>query len=639
MQVGKLMIITHNMIAAMADRQLKINTSLNSKASEKLASGYKINRAADNAAGLSMSEKMRYQIRGLNKAVNNIEDGASLVKVADGALNEVDSMLHRVKELTVQAANDTNTTEDREAIQLELDQIKEETERIFRTTTFNTMPVFAKKMDFVQYTDSTQQDIVNQGTTYVTNNNYGLIKVIGESNITTAENLADRVHISGDGWTTSGNYQPYYTAKEYDKDGTVTSNTQVSGRDSSFKEYAYSNWIKNADGTYSNSSLSSVKFNMRESGSDIIFSNNTQHDISGDLLNTEYRFTKKGESIYLSSVQEKKYTQSSSGNYDSYNGKKETTFTYDYQGMGGTYVEDATYACAKIDFKGLGTDYNVSDLYNLGFASTCSHGCGRYYSVKFVDGRQQEYQGKLTNATANGVKYSESNASSYVITMDISGITNDQEGAKKLVAAIVDAANKSQRFDDHWEQYAFNSSEPTKLYLYENSLYTSSSQRSTWEPAARDEHGKQDTLSYTTGKGTIKYEENNIIHIQASYKKLQNIDIERPVMSNAVLGIDTISVGDHNYASSAIAVVDRALEYVNDKRAYLGAIQNRLEHAMKIDENTSENTQSAESGLRDTDIAKAMTEYSKNDILTQAGMSVLAQANQSTQRVISLLQM
>ena len=133
------MVVQHNLQAANTNRQLGITTSAQAKSTEKLSSGYKINRAADDAAGLTISEKMRSQIRGLNKASSNAQDGVSLVQTAEGALNETHSILQRMNELATQAANGTNTTVDRSAIKAELDQLTSEIDRIQSTTQFNTM--------------------------------------------------------------------------------------------------------------------------------------------------------------------------------------------------------------------------------------------------------------------------------------------------------------------------------------------------------------------------------------------------------------------------------------------------------------------------------------------------------------------
>lgn len=131
------MVVQHNLTAANTNRQLGITTNGLQKSTEKLSSGYKINRAADDAAGLSISEKMRNQIRGLNKASDNAQDGISLVQTAEGALNEVHSMLQRMSELAVQASNDTNQTVDRAALQSEVAQLQSEINRVADTTQFN----------------------------------------------------------------------------------------------------------------------------------------------------------------------------------------------------------------------------------------------------------------------------------------------------------------------------------------------------------------------------------------------------------------------------------------------------------------------------------------------------------------------
>jgi len=138
-QGGKIMIVQHNMTALNANRQLGVSNSSLAKSTEKLSSGYRINRAGDDAAGLSISEKMRGQIRGLNQASTNAQDGVSLIQTAEGALNEIHSVVQRMRELTVQAANDTNVTADRDAIAEEQKALVSEIDRIAGQTEFNTM--------------------------------------------------------------------------------------------------------------------------------------------------------------------------------------------------------------------------------------------------------------------------------------------------------------------------------------------------------------------------------------------------------------------------------------------------------------------------------------------------------------------
>lgn len=154
------MVVQHNLTAANTNRQLGITTNGLQKSTEKLSSGYKINRAADDAAGLSISEKMRNQIRGLNKASDNAQDGISLVQTAEGALNEVHSMLQRMSELAVQASNGTNASQDRAALDNEVRQLKTEIDRVGTTTQFNKMDILTG--EFSSNNEKTLQVGANQ---------------------------------------------------------------------------------------------------------------------------------------------------------------------------------------------------------------------------------------------------------------------------------------------------------------------------------------------------------------------------------------------------------------------------------------------------------------------------------------------
>ena len=154
------MVVQHNLTAANTNRQLGITTNGLQKSTEKLSSGYKINRAADDAAGLSISEKMRNQIRGLNKASDNAQDGISLVQTAEGALNEVHSMLQRMSELAVQASNGTNDSQDRTDLDNEVQQLKTEIKRVGTTTQFNKMDILTG--EFSSNNEKTLQVGANQ---------------------------------------------------------------------------------------------------------------------------------------------------------------------------------------------------------------------------------------------------------------------------------------------------------------------------------------------------------------------------------------------------------------------------------------------------------------------------------------------
>ena len=178
------MVVQHNMQAMNANRMLSVTTGSQAKATEKLSSGYKINRAADDAAGLSISEKMRKQIRGLDQASTNAQDGVSAVQTAEGALTEVHSMLQRMNELSTQAANGTNSKSDRDAIQSEIDQLTTEIDRVSETTKFN--ETYLLKGD----QDATQKASFKYGT----NQNAAAATINAGADITGANEIG-RAHV------------------------------------------------------------------------------------------------------------------------------------------------------------------------------------------------------------------------------------------------------------------------------------------------------------------------------------------------------------------------------------------------------------------------------------------------------------
>lgn len=642
------MVVAHNLLAANTNRQLGIVTGNKKKSTERLASGYRINRSADDAAGLSISEKMRWQVRGLNKASNNIQDGISFVQVADGALNEVDGILQRMNELAVQGANDSNTDVDRQAIQQEIDALKKETERIFTDTEFNTVPVFARKLDYKTYTDSSQTIQIGSGTEYVSGNNFGLKMLLGPGKITDASNLADQVTFGNyDDYVTTGD-APVYTKKSvthtYDVAGNQTdTNQKVEEKIASDKEL-----LPRLDHMQETQKGEYVYINSTGTHT-YVRSGNTLRGSTLDATGT----IRTDEVLNIQQSGGREYITSQRINqYKTIGGKECLIASEEWYigdnakyGNGGSsggwhFVEGSSYACAYMDFSELGTKYLQKDLVGLGFTSKCSFGCEHYYSIEFVNG----FSGATgtVKQTSNNMDYMLKEGSSLLIQLDISSITNDRSGAEKLVAGIVDVADVASfrwgPFDGHREQYAYAKANPTVLYIYENGRNDAQGSASTWEPASRTENGQRKPLNHSADMGRKQYKEDTDLHIQASARGHEAIVIERPTMSNSELEIDGIRISDYANAGLAIAKVNRALEYVNNKRSYLGAMQNRLEYAMRNDDNTAENTDAAESRIRDTDMAEEMVNFSKHNILEQAGQSMLAQANQSTQGILSLIQ-
>lgn len=395
------MVVQHNLTAMNSNRQLGVTSGAQAKSAEKLSSGYKINRAGDDAAGLKISEKMRSQIRGLDKASDNAQDGISLIQTAEGALNESHSILQRMNELAVQGANDTNQSIDRDAINQELDALTEELNRISETTQFN------------------------------------------------KQNLLD------------GNFK--------DKNLQVGANAKQ------------------------------------------------KIAISIDCMNA------------------------------------------DALGLGKETVKQGGNTPTKVVYNGMSFTYNKDDDVATNKANA-------------ISAFQKSISQKVGNAGNFIAQYDDTTGSIYYkATID---------GKEKRFAAATTAQ---------------------KSYLADQKAIVSKAINDDFQ-----KYVKTSKASATTGgNGEIR---------------------------------NKARVDDYEAANNTITYVQNAINTVSTQRSALGALQNRLEHTVANLDNVSENTQSAESRIRDTDMASEMVQYSKNNILAQAGQSMLAQANQSTQGVLSLLQ-
>ena len=433
------MVVQHNLSAMNANRNLGVTTGSLSKSTEKLSSGYKINRAGDDAAGLAISEKMRGQIRGLNQASTNAEDGNSLIQTAEGALQETQNILQRMRELAVQATNDTNTDSDREQIQNEINQLTNEVDRIATSSEFNT-----KKL------------------------------------------------LNG---TQAG-------AKSY-KAGSGT-----------------------IDGTFSNGNVKLIS--LKDSASCLV-------------------------------------------------GKEDVIRL--------TVLKDISAGTA---------DTNVSP------------------------GKASAADTKFTIATLNGISGS--------VTIDFS------KGEIKIANAAYDKKTVASNATAD-KEVVFKISGATSLKAGDVITITLSEMTKT-QKAKQDEEG----LRFQVGANSGQEVQLNINSMKAKDLGIVKTSTSADVKASQARSGDALSVTTQESASLAIQAYDKALTKVSTERAKLGAVQNRLEHTIANLDTSEENLQAAESRIRDTDMAEEMTAYSKSNILIQAGQSMLAQANQSSQGVLSLLQ-
>ena len=410
------MVVQHNLTAMNSNRMLGLTTKTQAKSTEKLSSGYKINRAADDAAGLSISEKMRKQIRGLTQASSNAQDGISAVQTAEGALNEVQDMLQRMNELAVKSANGTNSADDRQYIQDEIDQLTTEIDRVSETTKFN-----------------------------------------------------EAYLLKGDSTTT-------------DKATFIQSGYVVA---------------KNLYAEGSNAALTTAQ--LKEA-------------------------LEKGQKIYTDTA--------ANGQTDDKIAKANRDYAY------------------------------VTKLYDK-------------------DGKEVSAENVLAGKNADGTT-----AAQNYYTSD-AGETGNTNNANVAIA-VADA----QKTDGtgYLEQF--------------------------------DVNGK---LSFN-------------LHVGADSSSNNKIGVEISSMSAAGIGVKNLKVDTEYDATAAVDRISAAIQKVSTQRSALGAVQNRLEHTINNLDNVVENTTSAESQIRDTDMATEMVKYSNNNILAQAGQAMLAQSNQANQGVLSLLQ-
>ena len=484
------MIVQHNITAMNSNRMLGLTTNSLSKSTEKLSSGYRINRAADDAAGLSISEKMRKQIRGLDQASTNAEDGISAVQTAEGALNEVHSMLQRMNELAVQSANGTNSESDRTAIQNEIDQLTTEIDRVSETTKFN--ETYLLKGD---------QDASKVATfKYGKNANAAAASVVDSKDsatITGANKLTVKVDFNANASQDSQNE----LAKLIKNQGVTADFT------STFDTVAHNTYKLTLNG--SNSSFSVVA--------------------------------------------------------------KEDAGKFEIQDTNGNKIADVTVGGGVAATK---ADAPVHTTDNITAAKA---------TAAKVDGEKAAYYDR------DGNKIAENALSDYF------SVAADGTVAKRVDAPTVyDALGNAIDLD------------PTEV------------------------SGQKDL----TGALQLK------LHVGADATSNNQISINIDSMSSKGLGISGIRVdgADDSNALDAIDTIKQSIQIVSAQRSALGAVQNRLEHTISNLDNVVENTTSAESRIRDTDMAEEMVNYSKNSILQQAGQSMLAQANQANQGVLSLLQ-
>ena len=629
------MVVQHNMQAANANRMLGVTTSSQAKSTEKLSSGYRINRAADDAAGLSISEKMRKQIRGLDKASSNAQDGISAVQTAEGALTEVHSMLQRMNELATQASNGTNSDTDRKAIQDEIDQLTTEVDRVAETTKFNETYLLkgdgtTKKSTVSAHDAGLDGKLVDNGD--------------GTSSfkLNDALSVGDKVTIAGKEYTIGKSAD----VADYAKKGThdpVTSGDSVTsnGVTKSIVAKATKEQIKATTALDTAFKVTSgVAANGFAAGDTITTKDGKVWTFTqvNDADNPTATATTGGKFAWMSDDDTPVFKAAASYEDLLTDGAKIKTASTntDLKELNGVTIaenldknEISVIDSTKID--------NLKKSISAGDLVTVS-GVTKEITDEKPDSFENIKKAIQKETSGNTVQVG---SKTYTLgtTTDDKTITADdliskiKEGDKvkvQSVANAVTAIGVSATADD--------SITVDEAYRKMTEELTAASSIGT-DTAAKVKSNGDGSFTITNGtvetKGALSFS----LHVGADADMTNKITVDVETMNSANLGIKGINVNDDSgiagtYAIDAIA---DAISKVSSQRSALGAVQNRLEHTISNLDNVAENTTSAESAIRDTDMATEMVNYSKNNILAQAGQSMLAQANQSNQGVLSLL--
>lgn len=530
------MVVQHNISAMNANNAMTRNVSGLSKSTEKLSTGYSINRAADNAAGLAISEKMRSQIRGLSQATNNANDAISLIQTAEGGLQETEDILQRMRELSVQSANGTYTDEDREQIQYEVDALKEEIDRIAESTEFNEMKLLDGSLDG------------GAGDTGVYGARYGTHVTEDSLKGTTVSSSIEGVEIE---FTTEASGKGGENAF-WDASAKKLTINVVEGQ--AYDQAAINELVKNANTQKTDAQAAAVPEVSIKLGTGVFVGEGTSIDatVKGVRASAETEL----DDFLVDKATTENYADKI----------KFTANTYGEDGRTINIATDVAAGKEEVTTESPETDPDVKD-------------------------------GEFTLHLATGKEYTAGDIEKILAKagLDYSVELTDEEAP-----------------DGDVKFYANNKVEGTVSVTL------------------ADGAGVGKEFVSATGEGLT-------FQIGANGVEDQRLTVNISDMGSDALGVSGITVATQDGANEAINKIDDAIKTVSTQRAKLGAVQNRLEHTVNSLSTAEENLQSAESQIRDTDMASEMINYTKANILQQASQSMLAQANQQPQGVLQLL--
>lgn len=651
--------INNNIQALNAYRNLYQNQSATSKNLERLSSGLRINRAADDAAGLAISEKMRSQIRGLKQAERNSLDGISLMQTAEGAMTEVHSMLQRMRELAVQAANDTNTTEDRGAIQKEIDQLKLEIDSIASKTEFNTRKLLdgSSAVD-TQYITGEMEKTNIKNVPIVTDPSMATGRY--QIGIENTPELVYKLNQPGAGVSTSDVIRISPMSTKIDSANNDTNVSRVIAN-ANVSEGAYELAVSNISNVVPNDSKDIAGevngFNVSSVGTDAALGEYTLNftSISGNLadievigpdgqattiedhdITTSLSIGAGAEQIVVNSISllgvgttgSAKFTVEKQADV-TINTNPATTGTVSLASTSTVAVGDFQLTIDPEEITAGTTDFNVTDSdlalgeYSIVVTGYQKDNTGRPSATIEVFNPDGFSVGKLASLIG------ESNGS--IQTIGIEDGKTVQIDTTKITQAGTAKVQVEAKMEISVSVVDGNDPSKATAITFPKELTTSGGKLT---------HGGLEMhYGVNVKQGTSQFDlTNKALAFQIGANTNQTVNIDVPQLSTVKLGIDEINVLDHESASSAIFKLENAINQISSTRSKLGATQNRLEHTINNLQVTHENLTSAESRIRDADMALEMTQFTKNNILNQSAQAMLAQANQLPQGVLQLLQ-
>ncbi len=658
------MVVQHNLASMNANRNLSVSTGSIKKSSEKLSSGYKINRAADDAAGLTISEKMRSQIRGLTQASENAQDGISFAQSADGTLDEVSVMLKRSKELAVKASTETLTDADRQAIQAEVESICSEIDRVQQSTTFNDFRIFIKEGYPPSEADVTENlspvKALSSAPVEVTIsmvdadgnriNNVGEAKGSGENHF--SGNLATMAEfIKGAVNNAVAKLKDAYgsTADGFMSQAStmgVEIGLELGNIDGKNNTLAYAH-LQMASGGGNISSGYTLKVDTSDYDPDVIYGSMTPAQMNEKLGNLAATIAHEMTHLVMMDTMPQGMLS----------GKVTTLPDWFIEGMAQTSSGDDGWVS-----NGAQTDSQIMN--QISKLKTEEYGAGylgTLYLGQIVGGGKADGS-DLSTATIksglNSVLAYLSQDQSRTLDDAIRTLTN---GKDRAFSGLSDFENTFKNHPDQILGFVKvyrslvstdgagsilgSSLGQTEAALFDPTSIQALSGSSAWNynldtdyPIVSNSYAGTLILfpapdAYDDGKGKLIR-----LQVGAANKMEQTIAVKRfDISCESIFEGNKMDCSTVDKARKSLASIDKASENVSRVRSYYGAIQNRLEHTIANLDNVVENTTAAESQIRDTDMAKEMVDYTKTNILIQAGNAMLSQAMQQPQNILQLL--